>query len=134
MNSSFWFLLQIIVFSLETLNKEFPFPDLFQSSLQKSPAAPEIWEQQLLRHPIASEQREKSYWTRKKLLKESHSSHYKNINSYMEVTTWDQCQMMQFLRNNHVQQNTVVRYSNWCTTVTSIVTNGLIDWSVVWKG
>lgn len=68
--------------SLEILNREFPFPDLFKSSLQKSPAVLKIWgQQQLLRHLIASEQTEKSYWTRKKLLKESHCSHYKNINS-----------------------------------------------------
>lgn len=41
----------------------------------------------------------------------------------MEVTTRDQSQTMQFLRNNPIQQNIVVRYDNWCTIEISIVTN-----------
>lgn len=122
-------------FSLEILNRAFPFPDLFQLSLQKSPAVFKIWgEQQLLRHPTAAELRGKGYWTRKNSLK-NHTTHItKTLIVHMEATTWDQSQTMQLLGNSPIQQNAVVRYGKWCTTEISIVTNGLIYWSIVWKG
>lgn len=45
----------------------------------------------------------------------------------MEVTTQDQSQTMQLLRNNPIQHNIGVRYSNCFNTVeTSKVINGLI--------
>lgn len=114
------------LFSLEILNREFQFPDLFQWSLQKSLAVLKIWgKQQLLRHLIVFQQRTVTEPERTSL--KNHTTHItKTLIVHMEVIRWDPSQTMQLLRKNPIQHNTVVRYGNWCTIETSIVTNGLI--------
>lgn len=76
-------------------------------------------------HCISAEKRTVTEPERTSL--KNHTTHItKTLIVHMEVIRWDPSQTMQLLRKNPIQHNTVVRYGNWCTIETSIVTNGLI--------